>query len=101
MKDSQAEFLFRVWVCPKDGEPPRVEVWFHGIEGSNGRYVSEWVREAMDNLRYEFHDLFELPPEGYWQVVGKATIRGWFDYLGEYDEAVYIIEYTKEKVDDP
>ena len=92
------EFCFRIWVMGSD-DPPTVETWYQGLERSNGRYVSDWAREYLDNE--DFYKLFELEKGKWYQIIGKATLRGWFDYWGEYDEEMDLISYEKCEVNDP
>lgn len=94
----QVEFSFRVWVHPEDGDPADIEVWFYGLEPTlpNRCFVSDWARESLCNEN--FHTLFELDKDKHWQVVGKGTLRGWYDYWGEYDEEFDVIEYEKAEV---
>ena len=97
---SIVEFSFRIWVPPKDGDPAEFEVWFQGLEPteSGKRFVSDWAKES---LSYEdLHSLFGLDPTKYWQVVGRGTLQGWWDYYGEYDEALDITEFDKAEVPD-
>jgi hypothetical protein len=92
------EFGFRVWVHPVDGDPADIEVWYQGLESteSGKGLISDW---AMESLRNEdFHDLFGLDGDKHWQVVGKGTLTGWFDYFGEYDEEFSVIEFHKAEV---
>lgn len=94
--NSEAEFLFRIWVHPYDS--PDVEVWYHGLESTDPgrRFVSEW---AMTSIQDEdAHELFSLDKTKYWQVVGRARICGWFDYWGEYDEEITVLEFEKSEV---
>ena len=90
------EFLFRVWLYPEDGDPTEIEVWYHGLEeiSETKRSISEWARESFSCE--DFRHLFKIEnTDKCWQIIGKATIRGWFDYWGEYDEEIDIIEYEK------
>jgi len=95
---SKVEFGFRVWVHPEDGDPADIEVWFQGLEPTeSGKcHVSDWAREILCNE--DFHDLFDLDKDKHWQVVGKGTLHGWYDYFGEYDEEFDVIEFEKAEV---
>lgn len=95
---SRIEFSFRVWVHPEDSDPPDIEVWFQGLEPTeSGRcYASDWARDSLSNE--DFHDLFELDKTKHWQVVGKGTLQGHYDYYGEYDEDFDVIEYEIAEV---
>lgn len=85
--------LFRVWVSPAD--PPTIEVWYHGLEQCKPdvRFNSEWFAESFSNE--DMHDLFDLDRDAFYQVVGKATLTGYFDYYGDYDESLVIDEFEK------
>lgn len=98
----RCEFLFRIWIHPELGDPPEIEVWYHGLEPTESRkgFFSEWARAALCELQSEFWDEFGLDKEKYWQVVGKATLQGRFDYCGEYDEDLDVIEFDKAEVPD-
>ncbi len=95
---NSCEFNFRVWVCPKDGDPSNIETWFQGLESTdkNTRTIADWTKESLAN--YDLYDLFHLDQNKYWQVVGKAVIEGWTDCFGEYDESIEIIEFEKTEV---
>jgi hypothetical protein len=95
---SKVEFSFRAWVHPINGDPPGIEVWYAGLEATEpGKgLVSDWARESLRNE--DMHELFELDGEKHWQVVGRCTLHGWFDYFGEYDEELDLIEYAKAEV---
>ena len=99
-KGKSYEFFFRVWVHPEDGDPPEIEVWYHGLEETNFKkaMVSEWVYEAM--TCEDFHEVFKLDKTKHWQVLGTAKIEGWFDYYGEYDESLEIFDFEKVEVPD-
>jgi len=92
------EFKFRIWAHPEDADPPEIEVWFHGLEPtkSGGIFVADWARESLSNE--DLHDLFELDKTKHWQIVGTGTLRGWYDYFGEYDEEFDVVEFVKEEV---
>lgn len=94
------EFQFRVWAHPMDGDPAAVSVWCHELESTQPgtRFASEWVLESFQEC--DFHEIFELDEDSHWQIIGKATISGSFDYFGEYDEDLDIIEYEKVQVPD-
>lgn len=94
---SRAKCLFRVWMYG-DGDPTEIEAWYHGMEPTDPskRFVSEWFRES---LSYEdLYELFEVDPEKSWQIVGEATIEGRYDYYGEYDETIDILEFEKQEI---
>lgn len=94
---SKAEFCFRCWVHPT-GDPSEIEVWFNGLEEtkSDRRFVSEWAKDAMECE--DLRAIFDLDDSKHWQVVGKAVVSGEFDYWGEYDEDVTIVEFQKAEV---
>lgn len=95
------EFEFRVWVHPADEDPPEIEVWYPGLEETDGKkgLVSDWVRAAMANE--DFAAEFGLDPTKHWQVVGKGRLCGSHSYYGEYDEDLSILEFTKAEVPEP
>ena len=88
---SSCTCLFRVWVSPAD--PPTIEVWYHGLEACkrSDLFVSEWFMDSFSN--YDMHDLFSLDKDSHYQVIGKATLTGTYDYYGEYDEHLDIDEF--------
>lgn len=94
----KVEFSFRVWVYPEDSDPAEFDIWWYGFEPTNpsGRFVTEWVRESFSNE--DFHDLFKLDKDKHWQVIGRASLRGWYSYDGEYDEELEVIEFQKVEV---
>ncbi len=94
------EFYFRVWVHPVDGDPSDVYTWYQGLEPTDSKssFIEDWSSESLRNE--DFHELFDLDPTKHWQVVGKAKIYGSFDYWGEYDEEITIIEFQKAEVPD-
>jgi len=100
--NERAEFNFRVWIYPEDGDPPEIEVWWHGLESTDPsrRFMSEWVSESLETelVLSDVYDLFDLDRDKHWQVVGKGEITGWYDYYGEYDETFDVIEYEKAEV---
>lgn len=98
MSGSQAEFNFRIWIHPEDGDSSDIEIWCHELEPMDRckRPASEWVREYMENE--DLHAAFELDRTKHFQVLGKGKIRGWFDYWGEYDEEMDIIEFETAEV---
>jgi hypothetical protein len=57
--------------------------------------MSEWFQESFSNE--DFHDLFRLDKEKCYQVVGKATITGSYDYYGQYDETVDVDEFQVQE----
>lgn len=91
----RCQCCFRVWVSPSD--PPVIECFYFGIENTNPKFsfMSEWFQESFSNE--DFHDLFDLDKEKCYQVVGKATITGSYDYYGEYDETVDIDEFRVQE----
>ena len=93
---SSCQCLFRVWVSPAD--PPNIEVWYHGLEGYKPlrRLVSEWFADSFSD--YDMHDLFSLDKESHYQVLGKATLTGTYDYFGDYDEDLEVDEFTVSAV---
>ena len=91
---SSCTCLFRVWVSPAD--PPSIEVWYHGLEECKRGFVSEWFADSFSN--YDMHDLFKLTKGRHYQVVGKATLTGTYDYDGEYDEHLDIDEFESRVV---
>lgn len=97
MSDKVA-FSFRIWVHPEDGDSADIEVWYQGLEPTDLRkvHIADWARESLWNE--DFYRLFDLDRTKHWQVVGKATIRGWYDYWGEYDEEIDLIEFEKAEV---
>jgi hypothetical protein len=96
MTMTSVEFSFRVWVHPED--PADVEVWFQGLETASreSRFVSDWLYESFHDE--DFYDLFDLDKTKCWQVVGKAVLRGSYDYYSEYNEDLTIIEFEKAEV---
>ena len=88
MSEKQYEFQFRIWLHPKDGDPPEVETWHQGLDpvDTQCRPVSEWARELL--FCYDFNDEFNLSDSKHWQIVGTAVISSEFDYYGEYDEEI-------------
>ena len=90
------EFQFRVWVHPAD--PPDLAVWWYGLEPtkSNAGFVEDWICEALENV--DLHERFELDPEKDWQVIGKGTLNGYYDYWGEYEDIRNIDEFEKAEV---
>lgn len=95
---NKVEFGFRVWVHPKDGDPADIEVWYQELEPTvpGKRCVSDWARESLCNE--DFHKLFDLDEDKHWQVVGKGTLHGSYDYYGDYDEEFNVIEFKKAEV---
>jgi hypothetical protein len=98
MSRLKVEFEFRIWVHPVDGDPPDIEVWYSGLEStkSGSVLVSDWVMESLRNE--DFHSLFDLDEDKHWQVFGKGTLQGSYDYFGEYDEEFDVVSFTKEEV---
>ena len=93
------EFCFRVWAHPED--PADIEVWHHGLEPTvigKHTYFAEWARESLSNE--DFHELFKLDKSKHWQIVGKMTLNGSYDYFGEYNEEMDLIEFEKAEVPD-
>lgn len=92
------EFGFRLWVHPKDSDPTEIEVWYSGLESTvPGRgLITDWALESLSNE--DHHYLFDLDDDKHWQVVGKGTLHGWYNYFSEYDEELDIIEYQKQEV---
>lgn len=88
-----AEFKFRIYVSPLDGDPPVIAVWYHGLEVNRSRTVAEWVYESFQDN--DHRQDFELAPDKYWQVVGTARLHGAYDWQGEYDETIDILEFQK------
>lgn len=99
MKD-EVEFYFRVWVHPEGGDPAEVEVWYQGLEPTDASkgFASDWISESLYNE--DFYALFDLDKTKNWQVVGKGTLKGVYDYFGEYDEDLNIVEFEKAEVPD-
>ncbi len=93
---TKVEFSFRLWVHPEDGVG--IETWYQGLEPTGGMSIAEWARCHIQELGDDVYLEFGLDREKYWQVVGKATLRGWYDYFGEYDEEFDVIEFQKEEV---
>lgn len=94
----EVTFNFRVWLWPLDEEPPTLEFWWQGLEitSDTERSVSEWVEEAL--LNTDFYEEFKLDTSKYWQVIGTGTLRGSFDYWGEYDEELTLeVESHREE----
>lgn len=89
------EFCFRVWVFPEDQEPPQLEVWFHGIEDGHV-FASDWAQESF--REEDFHSLFDLDKTKHWQVVGRAALQGGYDYEGNYDEDLHVLEFEKQEM---
>lgn len=88
------EFFFRAYVFPFDGDPPEYQVWYPGLETikEEGRLtITEWVRYLFDNE--DLRERFSLDPDKGWQVFGKGRLEGRYDYYGEYDEEMDILEY--------
>lgn len=94
----KVKFNFRVWVHPEDGDPADIEVWHHELEPTEygKRSVADWAQESLSCE--DFHDLFELEKDKHWQVIGTATIEGYFDCFGDYDEHIYVTEFEKAEV---
>ena len=94
------EFSFRIWIHPVDDDSADIETWCYELEPTDEkrRGVAEWAKEHLANLY--LHDLFELNPNKHWQVIGKATLTGSYDYQGEYDEELDLIEFQKAEVPD-
>ena len=97
MTASSCEFSFRIWVHPELGDPPDIEVWYDGFEPTESRrgFFSEWAHAALCELQSEFWDEFGLDKSKHWQVIGRATLQGRFNYEGEYDEDLDVIEFDK------
>tara|TARA_R110000868_G_scaffold45841_4_gene151811 strand:- start:354 stop:683 length:330 start_codon:yes stop_codon:yes gene_type:complete len=95
-----AEFSFRVWIHPVDGDSADIETWCYELEPTDEKRLSiaEWAKEHLANL--DLHNLFELNPDKHWQIIGKATLTGSYDYQGEYDEELDLIEFQKAEVPD-
>lgn len=95
-----AEFFFRLWVYPEDSDPADIETWYQGLDPTTPDHgslsIAEWARNHLQEE--DLHELFDLDKDKYWQVVGKGTIYGSFDYFGEYDEEFNVIEFQKEEV---
>ena len=98
--DTTCEFLFRVWISPEDGDSPQVETWYPGLEdmAPAGRSVAEWAQQVLTDG--DIYELFPVGRDKYWQVVGSARLRGWYDSFGEYDEDLTILEYRADEVPD-
>lgn len=92
------EIRFRVWMHPEDGDPPQIEVWFDDLEPTEPRrrFYSEWAQETLQNE--DFRALFDLPPDGHWQVVGRGMLHGRYMADGEYDEDFTVTHFTKAPV---
>lgn len=97
MTTSKAEFSFRVWVHPEDGDPADIEVWYQGLESTEPgkRTTTDWIMESFPNE--DFHRLFDLDTDKHWQVVGKGVLQVMYS-LGEYDEEISIVEFSKAEV---
>lgn len=96
---SSVDFFFRVWLYPEDGDPPEIEVWYHGLENTEDKskgWMSDWARESLQNE--DFRDLLNLDKDKHYQIVGKGAIRGWYDYQGEYDEEFDLGEHEITEV---
>lgn len=102
MGASSCEFSFRIWVHPELEDPPEIEVWYHGLEITKpgNCFCSEWALNALYDLQSKFWDIFDLDKTKHWQVFGRAVVAGRFDYYGEYDEDVDLIEFEKAEVPD-
>lgn len=96
--NNSVEFLFRVWVHPEDEDPQDVEVFYPELEPlePGTRLRSEWALDSLQNE--DFYDLFDLDKTKHWQVVGKGVVRGSYDYYGDYDEELEVVEYRKCQV---
>lgn len=79
------------------------EVWCYELEPMNSRRsVRRWATEHMGEIYWKAEDrrkLFELPEKGNFQVLYKATIRGWHcSHTDEWDEEVEIVECQREEI---
>ena len=81
-------FLFRALLSVDPGDDT-LEIFIPDLEimaSAHDRTAREWAEEAMgvEDLRRAFN----LEEGKYYQVYGKATLEGWWDYWGEYDERI-------------
>lgn len=88
MQESSCRFNFRAWLLQEDCH--EVFTWYQGLEpmDAKSRPVADWALESLSNN--DLYDLFDLDKSKDWQVVGTASIRGWFDFFGEYDEEITV-----------
>ena len=90
------QFEFRIWIYPED--PPDIETWCYELEPTVSLRIgiAEWARESLQCE--DFESLFSIKEGEAWQVIGKGEISGSYDYYGEYDEMLDVIEFQKEPI---
>lgn len=87
-QNPSADFLFRAMIGPREDDY-EVEVFIPGLEvlGKGMRTAREWADEALSYT--DFRKEWKLEEGKYYQIAGKGTVEGHFDYWGEYDEAIH------------
>ena len=78
---------------------PDVEIFYNHPEvcKKGTRTVTDWIRESIQNE--EPHCIWDLDKAKAYQILGKGTLKGWFDYWGEYDEEMKLNATSITEVD--
>lgn len=90
-------FEFRLFIDESDRD---LEVWvyeFEIVEACGKRTVCDWVKESFFDLVDPYED-FKLDEAKPWQVIGRGNITGHYDYVGEYEEHINIIEFKTQEL---
>ncbi len=99
MKNSQiGEFHARLFVI--DGRYVKTKFWSNEMEPMDCRHrsVDEWAEESVTS--HFGPECFDIPTEGNYQALVHAKIVGSFDYQGEYDEDIEVVEVACEQMPD-
>lgn len=72
-------------------------------ENPSRRTCDEWAKEHLSD--YCVDELLRLigvsqDDHSAYQILMKITMKGWYDYFGEYDEEMNIIEIKSQKMSD-
>lgn len=93
------KFKFKLLISDKieDGYY-NLKVWVD--EPDLGEGNEEWVRRAIEdyNLLEDFG--YKMSEEQNWYICGEGSIKGWYDYWGEYDEELDLEYAHIEEVPD-
>lgn len=96
-------FEFRIWLRPIEMDDIEIEVWCYELEPTQEghRSIAEWAHEHIAEAIVDHHSYFEVDPDKSWQILGKATITGYWsqtNYDDEYDEDLELVEVHKQEV---